>query len=193
MRLLLTFLILLKIGVCSGQNFVYPTIKNNGHNFLGFILNGWTLLDSASGDLNNDKHDDIAFVLEHRDSVSLVKSEDGYLDTVVTQPRILIVAFYNIKTNQYDLKKQSNTFILNHDNPNMDEPFQDISIAGGVLKTDFSIFMNAGGWGMSNNSYKFRYQNNRFYLIGADYNYTNRGSGETENRSYNFLTKKSKG
>ena len=45
---------------------------------------------------------------------------------------------------------------------------------------------------MSNNSYVFRYQENEFKLIGADYNYTNRGSGKTENRSYNFLTKKVK-
>jgi hypothetical protein len=192
MRPLFTLIFLLKIGLSSGQDFKYPSIKNSGHNFSEFIPNGWKLLDSASGDLNNDKHNDFAFVIEHRDHVSLVKSEDGYSDTVITQPRILILAFYNSKTNQYDLIEQSNTFVLNHDDPNMEEPFQDISISGGVLKIDFTIFMNAGGWGMSNNSYKFRYQGNKFYLIGADYNYTNRGSGETEDRSYNFITKKVK-
>ena len=32
----------------------------------------------------------------------------------------------------------------------------------------------------------------KFKLIGADYHYLNRDSGETENRSYNFSTKKVK-
>jgi hypothetical protein len=192
MRPLLTIFFLLKIALSLGQGFTYPTIKNNGHNVFDFIPNGWKLLDSASGELNNDRYTDLAFVIEHIDSVSLVKSDETYLDTVITQPRILILAFYNSKSNQYDLVQQSNTFILNHDNPSMEEPFQAISISVGILKIDFSIFMNAGSWGMSNNAYKFRYQDNQFHLIGADYFYTNRGSGETENRSYNFVTKKVK-
>ena len=192
MRYLLTIILALKFGLATGQNFVYPIIKNNGRSISNFIPNGWILLDSAWGDLNKDKNNDVAFVIQHRDSISLVKIDEGLIDTVITQPRILIIAFYNITTKQYDLIEQSNTFILNHDNPNMEEPFQDISISGEVLEIDFQIFMNAGGWGMSDNSYKFRFQNNQLYLIGADYNYANRASGDTEDRSYNFLTKKVK-
>lgn len=192
MRHLLTIIIALKFGLASGQTFVYPIIKNNGSSISNFIPTGWILLDSAWGDLNNDKNNDVAFIIQHRDSISHSKIDEGFTDTVITQPRILVVAFYNITTKQYDLIEQSNTFILNHDNPNMEEPFQDISISSRVLKIDFQIFMNAGGWGMSNNSYKFRYQGNQFYLIGADYNSANRGSGDTEDRSYNFLTKKIK-
>jgi hypothetical protein len=192
MRYLLTIILALKLGLASGQDFVYPIVKNSGRSISSFIPKGWILLDSAWGDLNNDKNNDIAFIIQHQDSISLTKIDEGFTDTVITQPRILIVAFYNITTKQYDLIEQSNTFILNHDNPNMEEPFQDISISGRVLKIDFEIFMNAGGWGMSNNSYKFRFQNNQFYLIGADYNSANRATGDTEDRSYNFLTKKVK-
>ncbi len=191
-RHLLTIIIALKSGFASGQTFVYPIIKNNGSFVSTFIPDGWVLLDSALGDLNNDKNNDIAFIIQHRDSISLAKIDGGFIDTVITQPRILVVAFYNITTRQYEVIEQSNTFILNHDNPNMEEPFQDISISDRVLKIDFEMFMNAGGWGMSNNSYKFRYQDNQFYLIGADHNSANRGSGDTEERSYNFLTKKVK-
>ena len=71
MRPLLTLIFLLKIGLSLGQSFAYPTIKNNGHKLSEFIPNGWTILDSTSEDLNNDKHDDFACVLEHRDSVSI--------------------------------------------------------------------------------------------------------------------------
>jgi hypothetical protein len=147
-------------------------------------------LDTTKGDLNGDKNDDIAFIIQYKDSVSIEKIEFEEIDTVITQPRILIIAFFNPINKEYELIEQNNSFVLNHDNPNMDEPFQDIVITKGILRLDFAIFMNMGGWGMSNNSYKFRYQKNEFKLIGSDYNYTNRGSGEIENRSYNFLTKK---
>jgi hypothetical protein len=182
----------LTLGLAFGQNFIYPTIKSNGGTITKFVPDGWAVLDSAFGDLNGDKLDDIAFVLQHRDSIVLTKTEGGYSDTVTTQPRILVLVFYNSITKQYDLIEQSNSFILTHDNPTMDEPFQDISISLGVLKIDFHIWYSMGSWEMSNNSYKFRYRENQFKLIGADYNSANRGSGEMEDRSYNFLTKKVK-
>lgn len=192
MRRLLTIIFLLNFGLAFGQNFAYPKINVYGKNLLDFIPHNWTLLDSTTGDLNNDQSNDLAFVIQYRDSVSLIKTENDFSDTVLTQPRILIIAFYDKETQQYKMIEQSNTFILNHDDPNMEEPFQDISISKGVLRIDFQIFMNMGGWGMSNNTYKFRYEDKEFILIGADYNSTNRGSGEMEDRSYNFISKKVK-
>ena len=193
MKKLLTLLLLLLIFCHSfGQQFPYPKIKTDGQSISNFIPSKWKLLASAKGDLNGDKKDDIAFVIQYKDSVLIEKIEFEEKDTVITQPRILILAFFNPILKKYELVEQSNSFILNHDNPNMEEPFQNINITKGVLRLDFAIFMNAGGWGIWNNSYVFRYQENEFKLIGADYNYINRGSGETENRSYNLLTKKVK-
>lgn len=189
MRRLLTIIFLFKCGFAFGQNFNYPEINGYGKNIIDFIPQNWTLLDSTRGDLNNDRSNDLAFIIQYRDSVSLIKREADFIDTVITQPRILVVTFYDPATKQYKLIEQNNTFILNHDNPNMEEPFQDISISKGVLTIDFQIFMNMGSWGMSNNNYKFRYDYNEFVLIGADYNSTNRSSGETEDRSYDFLSK----
>ncbi len=74
----------------------------------------------------------------------------------------------------------------------MEELYQDMSITNGVLTITFNIFTNAGGWGKFTNGYKFRYQDAQFMLIGADHFYLHRGSGETEDRSYNFITKKVK-
>ena len=190
MRPLLLIIFTLTIAFASGQNFSYPVINTYGRTLPDFIPSNWVLLDSVSGDLNNDQVKDWAFVIQYRDSVSLIKNDKDYSDTVITQPRILVIAFYDKATAQYELTEQSNTFILNHDSPTMDEPFQDITISKGILQIDFLIFMSAGGWGMSNNIYKFRYENKSFVLIGADYNATNRASGEMEDRSYNFLTKK---
>jgi hypothetical protein len=192
MKLLLTTLSIIISSSVFGQDFEFPTIDQYGKDISSFIPLGWTLLDSTRGDLNNDNLTDIALVIQHKDSVSITKKEFEYEDTVLTQPRILIIAFYNSTTKRYELIEQNNTFILNHDIPNREDPYHDISINTGILKIDFHIFMNMGGWGMSENTYKFRYQGNDFVLIGADYYYAKRNTGETENRSYNFLTKKVK-
>ncbi|MEO9021185.1 MAG: hypothetical protein ABI237_14300 [Ginsengibacter sp.] len=190
MKIVATLFLALILSTSYGQGFAYPSIKQIGNSINDFVPKGWIILKSAKGDLNRDKLNNIAFVLQHRDSVSLIKNDDGYSDTVITQPRILVIAFYNKATKKYDLNEQSNSFILYHDNPTIDDPFQIISIANKVLQIDFSIFYSMGSWEMSSNSYKFRFQDNEFKLIGADYNSTMRNTGETEDRSYNFLTKK---
>jgi hypothetical protein len=154
-----------------------------------FIPNNWKLLDSAQGDLNKDKQTDLALILQYKDSISIVNKDD---DSIVTQPRILIILLYDPTTNQYQLVEKSNSFILYHDDSNMEDPYQDISINSGILKIDFSFFMFSGGWGMYHNSYKFRFQDTSFVLIGADESYVHRATGESEDRSYNFLTKKVK-
>ncbi|WP_276978047.1 hypothetical protein [Flavobacterium filum] len=192
MRQLITTIFLLTLNFVCGQEFTYPSIINQGKDIDSFIPNGWTLLDSTRGDLNNDNQNDLVLIIQYKDSVTLINNEFDYKDTVLTQPRILIILFQNKETNQYQLLEQSNSFILNHDNPEMEDPYQDISISNGFLKIDFQISMNMDGWGMSNNSYKFRYQDNQFVLIGADYNSVNQCSRETEDRSYDFLTQKVK-
>lgn len=194
MRIVVIIFLTSIFGVSFGQSFSYPTIKQNASSDSGFALNGWTILKSANGDLNNDKHDDIAFVLQLKDSITIIsiRNEDDYNDTVVYQPRILVIAFYNPITKRYDKIEQSNSFILCHDNPLMDEPFQDITINKQVLQISFHIWHSIGSWTMSNNIYKFRYKDQELKLIGADYNSVHRGFGETESRSYNFLTKKVK-
>lgn len=189
MRILLTIIFLLHCGFVFGQNFSYPSINMQAKDINNFIPNNWKLLDSAQGDLNKDKQTDLALILQYKDSILIVNKDD---DSIVTQPRILIILLYDPPTNQYQLVEKSNSFILYHDDPNMEDPYQDISINSGILKIDFSFFMFSGGWGMYHNSYKFRFQDKSFVLIGADESYVHRATGESEDRSYNFLTKKVK-
>jgi hypothetical protein len=192
MRLLLATIFTLFFKFSFGQTFSYPIIKTTASQVSDFIPSGWALLDTAMGDLNKDGIADIALVIQFRDSARITLIGYNDVDTVFAQPRMLLIAFYNNNGKEFHLVEQSNTFILSHDDPNMEEPFQDISITKGILQIDFNIFMNSGGWGTFINSYKFRYESNEFKLIGADYHYINRGSGETEDRSYNFLTRRVK-
>lgn len=190
MKHLLTLLLLLSIGFASGQNFQYPKVIKEGKTSSDFIPDGWMLRDSVSGDLNKDKHKDMVIVLQHKDSITLISQDGSFADTVRTQPRILLILFRDTMNNKFVLIEQSNSFILNHDNPMMDDPYQSVKISKGILEIDFQLFYNMGSWITTTTSYKFRYQNNDFELIGADNNMFNRASMNYEDYSYNFLTKK---
>ena len=56
----------------------------------------------------------------------------------------------------------------------------------------FHEWASAGTWSETKTSYKFRWQQNKFVLIGADYHWHNRGTGEADDNSYDFLSGKEK-
>jgi len=189
MKQLFTLIFLFLLGVVWGQKFSYPSIKKQGSTVADFVPQGWKILDSASGDLNKDKLVDFAVILQHKDGIKILKSEEGDSETVTTQPRMLIILFRCNSSNKYMLKEQNNSFILNNDNSTMEEPYQSIKIINGALRLDFQLFSNMGSWFITSSSYIFRYQNNDFFLIGAEYKSFNRANQDYEDYSYNFSTK----
>ena len=187
MQHILTFILTIFLGVSYGQNFSYPSIKANGESILDFVPAGWTILDSTYGDLNKDGAKDAAIIIQPKDSISLVNSLGN---TVLTQPRILLILFKKPDNKSFGLIEQSNSFILKHDNPAMDDPYQELSINNGILEIKFHLFYNIGSWYVTNTVYKFRYQKGEFMLIGADKSSFHRATHDFEDYSYNFLTKK---
>lgn len=108
-----------------------------------FIPNGWVVLDNASGGINKDGQADIALVIQHKDSVLLV---NGFGDAVLTKPRIIFVLFRSEDQNGYILAKQNNFFIMSHDAPVMNDPFEQlvyqcndlqVSVSGQCVCTDW--------------------------------------------------------
>ena len=169
------------------QNFSYPLINKKAQQVKDFLPAGRIILDSASGDLNNDHLTDIAVILQHKDSVTLINIDE---DTVITQPRILIILLKTNTDNSFPLSEQNNSFILKHDNSAMDEPFQELNVMNGILEIKFHLFYNMGSWYTSIASYRFRLQKGEFVLIGADHFSIHRATLDFEDYSFNFLTKK---
>ncbi|MFN9958974.1 MAG: hypothetical protein ACK55I_38270, partial [bacterium] len=123
----------------------------------------------------------------HKDSVVWV---NDFGDTVLTNPRMLVVLFRDTGQEGYTLAERSNTFILVHDHRIMDDPFEDVMITKGLLEIGFRLFYSMGSWYITVATYKFRYQANEFALIGAEYLSFHRATHDFEEYSYNFLTKK---
>lgn len=170
-----------------------------------FIPKGWKTLIIKKGDLNKDKIEDIVLVIQKNDPKNFRKAESGYvyipMDNANFNPIIILVLFKD-KNSKYSLVgKNEDGFIVSegkaHEevleelySPNFDKDLSDsISIKNNTLRIHtFYEFVR----GMSSTEYVFRYQNNRFELIGLEVN-DGGVSGdylESNNYSINFSTKK---
>ena len=187
MRNFLTFILSISFSVSNGQDFAYPSIKTKGQTINDFVPVGWIILDSVYGDLSKDGVKDAAIIIQHKDSVSMVNNLE---DTVFTRPRILLIFFKKPTDNSFALTDQSNSFILKHDNSAMEDPYQEMRVNKGVLEIKFHLFYNMGSWYVTNSTYKFRYQQGQFNLIGVDNFSFHRATHDYEDYSYNFLTRK---
>lgn len=168
----------------------YPAIAKSGEKVSDFLPPHWQIMGQAKGDLNGDKIDDLALVIKGNEARFKQKNDGLGSDLFDTNPRMLLILFKDSNADAYNLVEKSNKIIPIPDSPTMEEPFEKVSIKNGMLQLDFSVFYSAGSWTSSNTSYKFRWQNKTFVLIGADSGETQRNTGETNAYSYNFLTGK---
>ena len=165
-------------------------LPGHGNNLEELIPEKWDTLSTAKGDLNKDGISDVAFVIQGTDKVNFEVSELYDQDTLNLNPRVLGI-YFGDGSGGYVKQNQSNTFILLRDSPTMDEPLEGIEITDkGVLQIRFLFFYSAGSWYTSNHLYQFRFQNDKFKLIGYDTTDTHRATGEVTSYSINFLTGK---
>jgi len=189
-------ILLLNFQVVVGQDFIFPTnsdypnLPKYGKSIDGFVPEDWKIVDKALGDLNADGGQDCALVIKANYDKFLNKNDGLGVDKYDTNPRVLIILFKD--KNGYKIAEQSNTFIKTPDSPTMSEPFQSVKIRNGILDLNFEQWYSAGSWAASQYVYKFKFLNGEFVLIGVDKNESMRNSGDTESRSYNFLTNKVK-
>ena len=154
----LFLLFLFTIGSARAQEFTYPKLASTGKVLEDFKLTGWFVKDSTSGDLNGDKHPDLAFVLEYRDTIPELRPDESENNG---SPRILGVLLRNVQTGSYELLLQNNTFIPRYGEGGMDpEMYGKISISKGVLQVFIELLRGHA-------TYKFRFQNQDLVLIGA--------------------------
>jgi hypothetical protein len=64
MKKILSFFLILQLGSLYGQSYSYPFLIKESKQINDFIPEKWTMISKEIGDLNFDKVDDIAFVLE---------------------------------------------------------------------------------------------------------------------------------
>ena len=167
-----------------------------------FIPKGWKSIIIKKGDLNKDKIDDVVLIIEKNDPKNFKKIEESSRSNPMNfNPRIILVLFKD-KNSKYTLvAKNDKNFIVSPgyaseegleslDSPDYND---NLSKAVTIKNNTLRIFTLADYIkAATSTTYIFRYQNNRFELIGLD---AQNISGDTEyvdttNYSLNLSTKK---
>ena len=184
--LILFFLMSWQISIA--QTFSYPKLNKQEKDLQSLIPKNWKIIDTAFGDLNNDKTEDLALVLEYYLPITENRAygdNDTELIKEFQRPRIL--AIYFKKLDKYTFVIQNNNFILrSEEGGTMGDPFKNINIANHNL---YLAFEGGSNWRWKLN-YEFKFQNNDWNLISANNMYYNSDSGEMTEKKYNFIERK---
>lgn len=159
-----------------------------------FIPQGWTVLETVTGDLNRDGKADTAFIIQQNDPNNIKSHEGLGSERLNLNPRKLLVLFQTAQGYQLITENDSLPSENDEESPCLADPLEDggIAITKGLLKISLHYWLSCGSWYVTNNSYTFRFQNNNFSLIGFDSNDFHRASGDITEKSINFSTGKVK-
>ncbi|MFD1258176.1 hypothetical protein ACFQ3S_15315 [Mucilaginibacter terrae] len=177
MKPIVTLLFLLIATPALCQQFNFPVFKPTVVSLKSMVPTNWKIKLQAIGDLNGDKFADLALILEYSDKIKEHRP-DSYTNT--RHPRMLLIWFKTV--NGYQLALQNNTIISREGEGGMvNDPLDNIKITNKVLHINYEYVR-------SHAYYKYRYQNDGFYLIGA----TEGGvsGGKIKVCDYNFSTRK---
>lgn len=169
-----------------------PVIKKSAATVNAFVPQGWKIIYTAKGDLNKDLLPDEAIIIENTNPKNIIKNDGMGGELLNINPRKLLILFKN-KTG-YNLVAENTRFIPTKNSEQsrcLEDPLSEtgaVFITKGLLNLSFQYFLSCGSWEVSTQDYTFRYQNNRFELIGADDRSYHRSSGEMYETSSNFST-----
>lgn len=163
-----------------------PELRAKGRSMQNIIPTHWKILSKASGDLNGDGNEDIVFAIESPIEKKYVYRDGSDSDTLHINPRVLGI-YFGKRHGKFKKELQSNTFIINRNKPNMDEPFKGLQILpNGDLQIDFYIWPCRECTSWSSHEYIFRFQNKTFELVGYEESIENRVSNEGTSYSIDF-------
>ena len=186
MRLFFITFLMMPLMAWAQIDITPPSVLKDG-NLPLLTLKKWNN-DQVRGDLNNDGIDDIVVMATPTFQELIEKNEELGVEYDYNQPVLAI--FFGQDGADYQCFKQYENVL-----PRRESPYELIEYSmeitpKGVLQIDISRSMSMGSWGSSQDTFKFRYQNGDFFLIGMDNLSFMRNSGDAETDSYNYLTSK---
>ncbi|MFA6277576.1 MAG: hypothetical protein WC622_12545 [Pedobacter sp.] len=171
---------------------MYPKLSAQGNEINSLTPTNWNVIDTAFGDLNNDKLEDLVLVLEFNNPIIEKRAYgDGETELIkeFQKPRILAVYFKDQRSGKYKFALQNNNFILrSQEGGELGEPFKNLTIQNNCLNLAFE---GGSNWRWKLN-YQFKYQNKDWVLTQANNIYYNIISGEMTDKLYDFSNRKMK-
>lgn len=169
---------------------VIPPVVATASDAAGFVPRGWRLEQQASGDLDADGRPDLALLLRGDDPALRIAGRmcDDPFDT---NPRIFVIALA-VPAGGYRRTVANAALIPRRDNPCAMDWIEEgsLGIGRGGVSLHLHRMMSAGGWASGTTRFTFRWRDDALRLIGWDYTYVARNSGETAGISINYLTRR---
>lgn len=157
----------------------FPKKNKSGNQIETFVPKGWRIIAKAEGDLNKDNLSDTAAVIEQ---------EAQNLSLGEAAPRKLLIVSQK-DNGTYELSIQSDKAILKANEGGVfGDPLEGLAIENNSLLIKF-YGGSSERWAQT---YRFRYQDNGWYLIGATLTNYDTETGEGTIEDYNLLTGKMK-
>ena len=174
-------------------NLLAENFPQKAHNVEDFIPKGWKSIIVKKGDLNKDKIDDVVLLIQKNDPKNFRKVEDG--TNLDFNPVVMLVLFKDTNS-QYNLVAKNEKGFIPSEGKVYEKVLEtivdedSITIKNNTLR--IYTFWEGIRASASSTNYVFRYQNNRFELIGLEIinSGTNGDDLEFNTYSINFSTKK---
>ena len=161
------------------------SLAQQGTTVEDIVPTGW-LHHEAQGDLNKDGIMDIVVVATPDYKENTLTRDDGYVYNF-NQP---ILAIYFGTDQGLQLWKRYDKVIPADESENCHHDIGLEITSRGTLRISIQLFCSMGSYGMSTDTYTYRYQDGDFYLIGKDQEEMMRNTGECTTVSENYLTRK---
>ena len=174
--------LMLSLCTCLGAQAV--ELKPQGVSVEGIVPAGWSHQE-AQGDLNKDGIPDLVVVATPDDVENTITRSDGYVYNF-NQP--ILAIYFGTAQGQFHQWKAYDNDIPDDDSENC---HNDVSLEitdRGVIRISIQLFCSAGSYGVSTDTYSYRYQNGDFFLIGMDKEEMQRNTGTITLVSENYLT-----
>lgn len=157
----------------------YPTLASTCKDISSFIPKGYHIIHQAKGHLNADSLEDHAIIIESDEPVNELKEADH-----AQNPRILFILLADVKSG-FNLSVQSNeSTMLSDDGGVFGDPLQELYIANKVVTVEY-YGGSAEKWAYT---YKWRFQKNDWFLIGATNTTMSPFDNILEKNDFNFNT-----
>ncbi len=171
------------------RELMLPELAVKGRTMKKIIPTGWKILSKASGDLNGDGYNDLAFAIQSPLKKKVEYNDGIESNTLQISPRILGI-YFGKRNGKFKKKLQSNTFIINRNTPTMEEPFKGLQILpNGELQIDFYIWPCRECTTWSSHAYIFKFQNSAFELVEYKESVTQRISADEIYYNFDFQNK----
>lgn len=155
------------------------------------VPKNWILVYYTLGDINHDGKDDAIMVVENTDPFYLKKNRIIGPKILNMNPRKMMVLFQT-ETGYEEVLSVANGFPTEHSEqrPCLADPLVEageINIKNGLVKVALNYKLKCSGYHTTNHTFKFRYENMRFRLVGFDAVQLERISGDATEHNFDYV------